>query len=214
MFANTFAIGCCACSPACSGSIYLPVSVCCQADTDPGFPTVTCVGPLGGSVPYAAGHASLTEGSGDYVFTITQTGYYSRTYTVDATCGLYAAYTTIYLRPTSLTFDCASLCSGLNGSTLTLGGAYSGTSVSVSGDGAQTVVVDVPDISGTGIPPDYTATLSQDRYVDLTITYCRSDDHLLVVWGDFWFVGMAVLGNRAGVIPQHPGGLLCLLRRL
>jgi hypothetical protein len=173
MFANTFAIGCCGCTPACSGSIYISVVDCCQLGTGnpTGDLTITCVGPLGGTVPVSIGHASLTEGSGDYVFTITQTGYYSRTVTVDGTCGLSNSVPTIYLRPTSLTFDCASLCGGMNGSTLTLGGAYSGTSVSISGDGAQTVVVDVPDISGTGNPPDYTATLSQDRYVDVVNTY-------------------------------------------
>jgi glycosyltransferase involved in cell wall biosynthesis len=161
------------CNTGCNGGIYLPVSVCCQSSTGPtGNATVSCVGPTGGSVPVSGSfHSTYTEGSGTYTFTISQPGYYSRTVTVNGVCGTSTTVPTIYLRPTRLTFDCASACGGMNGTTLTLGGSYTGVSVSISGDGAQIVTVDVPDISGTGTPPDYTATLSQNRYVSLTKTY-------------------------------------------
>jgi glycosyltransferase involved in cell wall biosynthesis len=166
----------CCCGGGCTGSVYLQVTDCCQFSTGPSTsPTVTCVGPTGASVPVTTSGgnytASLTtQGSGTYTFTISQSGYYSRTVTGSGSCGSSHNLGTIYLRPTTLTFDVASLCGGLNGTTLTLTCAYSLTQ-SISGTGAQTVVVDVPDIPGNGIPPDYTATVSQSRYVDVSQNY-------------------------------------------
>jgi hypothetical protein len=163
----------CCCSTSCSGTISGSIQSCCQFSTGPTFsPVVVCTGPTGGTVAVSGSYrVGYTEGAGTYTFVITAPGYYSRTVSASGSCGMSVTIPTVYLRPTYLTFDCASLCGGMNGSTLTLGGAYSGTSVSISGDGAQTVVVDVPDIPGNGTPPDYTATLSQSRYVDVMATY-------------------------------------------
>jgi glycosyltransferase involved in cell wall biosynthesis len=182
-FANSFNPGCNCCDtpPTCTGNIQFNVSGCCQSGSPTvgiPSPTVTATGPSGPVTVHNAGSGyfiSLADqGAGSYTITASLTDFYTQNVTVSGACGSNTNLGTIYLYPTYLTFTVGSFCGGLNGSVLTLSGAYSNTYTFSGHTGFQspeTITIDVADIAGHGIPPDYTVTLTQPRYEDVVRTY-------------------------------------------